>query len=666
MQNQRPGVPRIPNGGCPFALQHVALGDSATEDQLKAELALCFEKATIATSVRNTTNGTDGLDVNVNTASQVECTASPLCRRRGEKRCDASKPYREADGRCNNLEHPEWGMAGACMGRLLAPAYADGVSSPRVSVKSGRALPSARLLSYTAHPERTAYDRRWSEMIVHFAQFVAHDISAALVIDAEGPEFFRNLGRDTYNCCDAKSRLDPECFPIDVPAEDPFYGRYNVRCMNFRRSAPCLRCRLGHRDQVNYVTSYIDGSPVYAVSESQTRDLRLLKSGLLKEQLINGSKLLPASSRPHTDRCSKQKENRLCFKAGDRRVNQNSGLLLMHTIWFREHNRVARKMARVNPQWDDERLFQVTRRIVEARLQHIVYNELLKEVLGPEGVKRNQLSPLREVYTTYDARVDATVSNEFTTAAFRLGHSLVDADNGTISLSGKRKLRLPLRHNWFNPFAFYESDVIDAVTTDRLRKPAQKIDRYGTHDVTRHAFRLPNGTRPFGVDLFAFDIHRGRDHGLRAYADYVQHCAPGVRLEAFEHLEKFMPRDAVELFASLYDDVMDVDLFSAGLAEHTLPLSMVGPTFACLIGPMFRRLKFGDRFYYEHGGQAGSFTPGQLRTLRETTLAQVICANSDTIHEIQPSALVHQGPGNELTACSKLTDIDLQQWKEIK
>ncbi|KAH8032631.1 hypothetical protein HPB51_026084 [Rhipicephalus microplus] len=337
-------------------------------------------------------------------------------------------------------------------------------------------------------------------------------------------------GRDTYECCGANASVNPECFPIDVPAEDPFYSRYGSRCMNFKRSAPCLTCRMG-----------------------------------------------------------------------DRRLNQNSGLLLMHTMWFREHNRVARKMAQINPHWDDEQLFQVSRRIVEARLQHTVYNELLGELLSPEGVQQNQLSPLSEGYTTYDAAVDATVYNEFTTAALRLGHSIIDDDNETVHLPGEHEWRLPLRLNWFNPFAFYGAHVMDAVTASR----------YGTHDVTRHAFRRPDGPKPFGVDLFAFDIQRGRDHGLRPYVDYVRHCAPDVPLDEFEHLERLMPRDAVELFAGLYDDVGDVDLFSAGLAERTMPASMVGPTFACLIGPMFRRLKYGDRFYYEHGGQAGSFTPGK-------------------------------------------------------
>ncbi|KAH6922406.1 hypothetical protein HPB50_013519 [Hyalomma asiaticum] len=525
----------ITGGGCPCATTPAVPGDSPREDVLKTELALCFEKASreFLAGVRNPVNATAGLDANTEASSEAECASSPLCRRHESALCDASRPYREADGRCNNLEHPEWGAAGACMQRLLSPAYADGVSSPRVSAKSGRALPSARRVSYTVHPERTFYDESWSAMTVHFAQFIAHDISAALVVDPGGPEFSKNLGRDTYKCCDEEYvRSGPECFPIDVGAEDPFYGRYNVRCMNFKRSAPCLKCRLADIQLSDY---YFTSRAVFKIYKQIIFRFSYVR-WLLKEQLINHSRLLPPSSNPQIDQCSKQREHRFCFEGGDHRVNQNSGLLMMHTIWFREHNRVARKLARINPHWDDERLFQVSRRIVEARLQHIVYKELLKYVLGPKGVKQNKLNPLTVGYTTYDAGVDATVYNDFTTAAFRMGHSLIDADNETMCLPGNRKLSLPLRHNWFNPFAFYEADVVDAVTGSRLRKPSQQMDRqgYGTYDVTRHAFRVPNGPKPFGVDLFAFDIQRGRDHGLRPYVDYATKCTPGVSLGRYE------------------------------------------------------------------------------------------------------------------------------------
>ena len=49
----------------------------------------------------------------------------------------------------------------------------------------------------------------------------------------------------------------------------------------------------------------------------------------------------------------------------------------MHVVWVREHNRIVRALRSLNPQWSDETLFQVARKIVGAELQHITYNEWL-------------------------------------------------------------------------------------------------------------------------------------------------------------------------------------------------------------------------------------------------------------------------------------------------
>lgn len=96
---------------------------------------------------------------------------------------------------------------------------------------------------------------------------------------------------------------------------------------------------------------------------------------------------------------------------------------------------------------------------------------------------------------------------------------------------------------------------------------------------------------------------------MPGYNTYRQVCGlPPI--DNFQDLLTTMDGPVVNRLASIYRSVDDIDLYIGGLVERHLPGSMLGPVFTCIIAEQFARSKEGDRFFYEHGGQPYSFTPG--------------------------------------------------------
>ena len=175
---------------------------------------------------------------------------------------------------------------------------------------------------------------------------------------------------------------------------------------------------------MNGVSAYLDASQIYGSSVSQSLSLRTMIQGQMKVStgVRTGCPYLPTTG--------SISNNNVEFLAGDGRVDENLALTSIHTLFVREHNRIASILASLTSKnssyWTDEVIYQETRRIVTAVYQHIIYREYVPQVIGQDFATNFSLrpNPPNNYYTGYDPTVNAAVANEFATAAFRL-HSTV-------------------------------------------------------------------------------------------------------------------------------------------------------------------------------------------------------------------------------------------------
>lgn len=200
---------------------------------------------------------------------------------------------------------------------------------------------------------------------------------------------------------------------------------------------------------------------------------------------------------------------------GDVRANVQPGLSALHTIFMREHNRIAQHFID-HFDWDGKKVFEETRRYIAAEIQHITYNEFLPKLINGTILELFGLVPLSNGYFTgYDPYVRPMIRNAFATAAYRMGHSLL---RKTFFFSGSNSDL----HTQFNkPDHIYEDWGIEKCTRGLYENPAQSIDEKLTQEVTWKLFEV---MAKDGGDLAAFNIQRGRDHGLPSYATWLHYC----------------------------------------------------------------------------------------------------------------------------------------------
>ena len=177
---------------------------------------------------------------------------------------------------------------------------------------------------------------------------------------------------------------------------------------------------------------------------------------------------------------------------------------------------------------------------------------------------------------------------------------------------------------------------------------------------------IPNESNGTLADLMAINIARGRDHGLPPYIKFRRFCGLDKNLNeglAKKFTDLFnIDDEQVERIKSVYISTFDIDPFVGFISENPQPGSILGQTLTCLITEMYRRFRFGDRFWYERNDPYIGFTLEQLDSIRNgSSLARIICDNSDNVWQIQMRVFE---TGQELVNCNQIPSINLNLWKE--
>ncbi len=353
------------------------------------------------------------------------------------------------------------------------------------------------------------------------------------------------------------------------------------------------------REQINSITSYIDASNVYGSDETRSALIREFAAGRLRTSdgdlpPVNDVGL-PNAGPPGG------------YLVGDVRGNENVVLTSLHTLFIREHNRLCHLIALLDPGATDEQIYQLARKIVQAEMQKITYNEFIPALLGDGAALNSVVSPSVP-----------SISTEFATACYRFGHSTLSSnievgEVGTIALSDA----------FFNPtFLMDDPANVDLLLAGLPLSPCQEIDTKVVSDLRTFLFGPPGAG---GFDLPALNIQRGRDHGLADYNSMREAFGLSRVTEFAEITSDAALQTELE---NLYGTIDNIDAWVGGLAEDHVSGGSTGPLIRTVLLDQFSRLQSADEFYHANDSDLNSPLVGAIIDLENISLRKVVLANT--------------------------------------
>lgn len=472
---------------------------------------------------------------------------TPELRRRLATPCP--NHFRTLNGMCTNdgpgRYNKLWGSSGTAHF-----SYVTTTSSVRPTRRDG---PSARLVSnlLSNQPDEIPNRRGITEFFVFFGEFLDHNFAGTAFDRAED---------------------------MDIPIPDGDHLLANFSALSFKRSARVgVLGRSRARRAMNSVSSAIDLSPVYG---SDARRLNFLRGPGCRMKTSRG-RLLPLNSPGLMNEPSFRDD---FFLAGDIRANDHPVLTSLHTIFLREHNLLCRQLQRAFPYRPAKDLFEEARKLNIAQFQKIVFEEFYPTITG------QTLPP----YLGYQPSVNPATSDIFSTAAYRIGHTLV---GNSVQLRGARmrkKPSLPFQDMFFRPAANFRRYGLESFVLGAIDTLAQEVDELVSKSLRDFLF---TNVKEFkhSVDLIALNIQRGRDHALPDY-NSIRKIIGLKPVEKFSEISSVLSTQSK--LSTLYDSPDEIDPWVGMMCEDHVAGSSMGMTVRRVWELEFSRFRDGDRFHY--------------------------------------------------------------------
>ncbi len=520
---------------------------------------------------------------------------------------------RTIDGSANNPDNVLWGAAGVEMIRIAGNGYANGVSEP---IDEG--YPSVRAVSNAVNASSGSIinSRGASDYIWQWGQFLDHDITETPIAEPA------------------------EEFDIAVPLGDVWFDPFSTGVATIPLDRSAWQLSGGVRQQFNNITAFIDASNVYG-SEHELADWLRTNDGSGKMKTSVGN-LLPFNTDGFHN--AGGSDNQALFLGGDIRANEQIALTAMHTLFVREHNYWADRVAADNPQLSGDEIYEHARAIVAAEMQAITYNEFLPLLLGRNSIPR---------YNGWRRDVDASIANEFATSAYRVGHTMLSPTLLRLDANGDEVAggHVSLANAFFTPQTIVD-EGIDSLLRGLAAQPAQEIDTEIV-DALRNFLFGPPGSG--GFDLPSLNMQRGRDHGLPSYND-LREVMGRPRAVAFADITS--DTTTQERLASVYHNVDQVDSWPGMLAEDHRSGALVGETMYRVLRDQFIRLRDGDRFWYQ-----GYLPPPMVQLVEQQTLSVIIKRNTEIGDELQANVFLWEPDCMaDVNGDGALTPADFSAW----